>query len=268
MPEGSTRERLFRKVVVRAVTSPVSLFLGTVAVLLIPTPDAWGVGLGALTAELTWIWTRVRNPVHAAASQDEMLQTRWRDLIRRLEDLSAALDPDTAALLSGIVESQERLLGMYDAGPALMPGTRAEVSALLDQCLSLAEKRRELQTFLGGVRSQDVQRQAAQIEYRLEQTHDPVTRQLFEQALSQKRQELENYVRLNDAVNRIDGQLEAVRCTFDNMLSRVVRMQAGEAAVAPSSAADPIHDELNRLSRGVEALENSLTETLTLRGAL
>lgn len=268
MPEGSTRERLFRKVVARAITSPVSLFLSTTALLLIPTPDGWPLGFGALSAELVWVWTRIRNPAHAAASQDELLQTRWRNLIRRLEELSAALDAETAALLSGIVEAQERLLTMYDAGPALMPGTRAEVTALLDQCLSLAEKRRELQGFLSGVRSHEVQRQAMQLQQRLEQTHDPVTRQLFEEALRQKQQELENYVRLHDAVNRIDGQLEAVRCTFDNMLSRVARMQAGEAAVLSGTTADPLHDELNRLSRGVEALENSLTETLTLRGAL
>lgn len=266
MPEGSNREQLLKRVVIRAVTSPVSLFLGTTALLLTPTPDAWPAGLAALSAELAWVWSRVRNPALAAASQEELLQTRWRELIRRLEQLTGALDSETSTLLSGIVESQERLMGYYDTGPALMPGTRAEVTSLLEHCLSLAEKRRQLQNFLSTIRSQEVQRQVYQLQSRVERTHDPVTRQLYEQALAQKQQELENYVRLEDAVARIDGQLAAVRCTFDNLLSRVVRMQAGEAAVDPP-AVDPVHEEITRLSRGVEALETSLTETLTLRSA-
>ncbi len=266
MPEGSNREQLLKRVIIRAVTSPLSLFLGTTALLLTPTPDAWPAGLAALSAELAWVWTRVRNPALAATSQEELLQARWRELIRRLEALTGALDSETSTLLAGIVESQERLLGYYDAGPSLMPGTRAEVTSLLEHCLSLAEKRRQLQTFLSSIRSPEVQRQACQLQTRLEQTHDPVTRQLYEQALAQKQQELENYVRLEDAVARIDGQLAAVRCTFDNLLSRVVRMQAGEVA-AEQPATDPVYEELNRLSRGVEALETSLTETLTLRSS-
>jgi hypothetical protein len=113
----------------------------------------------------------------------------------------------------------------------------------------------------------EIQRQAMHLQAKLEQAGDPVTRQLFEQALDQKRQELENYVRLEESITRIDGQLAVVQCTFDNILSRVVRMQSSADALSADATSDPVFEELNQLNTKVAALESSLNETLTLRGA-
>jgi hypothetical protein len=50
------------------------------------------------------------------------------------------------------------------------------------------------------------------------------------------------------------------------MLSRVVAMQTAHA-LSGDETSDPVVQELNTLASGVAALEASLDETLTLRGA-
>jgi hypothetical protein len=267
---SAIREQLLKQVVVRALTSPVSLYLGATGLLLLATPATLPVGIALLVADAGWVWSRIRDPEYARVSSDERLRRRWRDAMERLEDLTAVLDRETAAALAEIVEAQERLLGVYgaeaDGSRPLMPHTRTDLTQLLEHCLSLAEKRHRLQSYLASFRSQDVQRQVAQLQARLDQSHDAVTRQLYERAIAQKREELENYVRLEEAVARIDGQLTAVQCTFDNMLSRVVAMQTAHA-LSGDETSDPVVQELNTLASGVAALEASLDETLTLRGA-
>jgi hypothetical protein len=265
-PPLPTQEHLLKRVVLRAVTSPGSLFLASTGVLLAFSPDTWHVGAGFLMAELGWLWWRIRDPRHARLSSEEMLRRRWHAQINRLEELSGTLDRDTAGTLSQIVESQERLLGVYNHEAPVLPHSRVELTSLLERCVSLAEKRRQLQQFLATTRCGEIQRQIYQLQLRVEQSHDVVTRELFSQAIEQKRQELENYSRLQEAISRIDGQLAAVQCTFDNMIGKVVRLRSAEAVVG-EMAPDPIFTELRRLSSGVEALEDSLEEILVTGSA-
>lgn len=266
IPELPNRDRLFGRVVRRAVTSPLSLFLATTGLLLVGSPETWTFGMGALVLNAGWVWSRLRDPQYARASGDDMLRARWRELINRLEHLSTVLDHETASALSSIVEAQERLLGMYGSERLVLPHTRLELTSLLQHCLSLAEKRHQLQSYLATFHSHEVQRQAVQLQAKLDQTRDAATRQLFEQALNQKRQELENYIRLEEAVHRIDGQLSVVQCTFDNMLSQVARLQTVDAE-HEASPADPVYEEINQLTARVAELEDSLNETLSLRGS-
>ena len=258
-----SRDQLFREVVTRAVTSPVSLFLTTTGLLLVSSPAAWPLGVAALAAESAWVWYRVRDPRHARQSSEAMLRARWHELVRRLEQISGVLDHDTAAALAGIVDAQERLLALYSTETPTMPHTRMELTSLLQHCLSLAEKRHQLQSYVLSFRRGDIDRQTEHLQLRVAESRDPALRGLFEQALAQKREELDNYLRLGEAVGHIDAQLAVVRCTFDNVLSKVVRMQSADA-VHTEPAADPVFQELNQLTSRVASLEASLNETLSL----
>jgi hypothetical protein len=266
MPTDNPRDRLLKQVVLRAATSPISLFLVTSGVLLVTSPVAWPVGGVLLAAEGAWLWSRIRDPSYARASSEDLQRRRWDGLVERLEAISGMLDRDTALALAAIVEAQERLLAACGSVTMVLPHTRAELMSLLEHCLSLAEKRYRLQNYLAACNVADAQRQAGQLEARIEQTQDPITRELYSRALDQKRQELENYVRLDESVARIDGQLTAVRCTFDNMLSKVLRTQTAHGNGSGDST-DAVFAELNHLASGVAALESSLQETLTVRGA-
>lgn len=261
-----TRENLFREVVTRTVTSPPALFLTTLGALLTLSPELWPAGLAALAADAGWIWWRIRDPRHARDCSEQMQRQRWRTLISRLETLTRVLDPATATALSSIVESQERLLALYGADRLLLPHTRLELTSLLEHCLTLAEKRHELQTYVISFNEHDLLRERSHLQVRLDAARDNATRDLYQQALEQKHQELANHRQLEAAVERIDGQLTVVRCTFDNLLSRVIRMNSVETQ-SQQPQSDPVFQELNQLTTRVAELEASLNETLTLHGA-
>lgn len=255
------RDLLLREVILRAVTSPPSLFLAGLGGLLTISPYAWPAGLAALAAEAGWIWWRVRDSRFASECSQQVQRQRWRALITRLEELSGVLDPTTAAALSSIVEAQERLLALYGAETLIMPHTRTELTSLLQHCLALAEKRHELQTYAASFNEADLLRERTQLQVRLDSTPDTATRALYEQALDQKQQELCNHRQLEAAIGRIDGQLTVVQCTFDNLLSRMIRLHSVEPAPQEAQA-DPVFQELNQLTTRVAELESSLNETV------
>lgn len=260
---ADSRESLFREVVARAVASPPSLFLAGLGALLTASPHTWPAGLAALALEAGWVWWRIRDSRFAAECSEIRLKQRWRALINRLEELSGVLDPHTAAALNAIVEAQERLLALYGAETLIMPHTRTELTSLLQHCLALAEKRHELQTYAASFNEGDILRERTQLQIRLDSTQDAATRALYEQALDQKQQELCNHRQLQAAISRIDGQLTVVQCTFDNLLSRMIRLHSVEAPPQQAQE-DPVFQELNLLTTRVAELEASLNETLTV----
>jgi len=265
MTPPPSQDRLLKHVVTRALTSPPSLFMGATGVLLALSPVAWPAGVAVLTFQVGWVWLRIRDPRHARASLEEGVRRRWMAQINRLEELASVLDRDTAGVLSAIVESEERLLALYgEQAPFLIHG-QTQLTSLLEHSLSLAEKRHQVQTYLAAHRAQDIQRQVYQLQLRAEQSADDVTRRLYEQAIEQKREELENYACLEEASRRIDGQLAAVQCTFDNMVGRLVRLRSADSVLA-DPASDPVFAELQELTNGVAALEGSINEILLLRG--
>lgn len=261
------RERLFWQVVTRALTSPPSLLLLTSGLLLTVTPQAWAAGLGLLAAETLWLWTCIRNPANARASNSDLQRRRWEELVARLEAMNSVLDRDTAVTLAAILEGQERLLAACGGTTThVLPHTRGELLQLLSHCLSLAEKRYRLQSHLASANIPEVRRQAEHLEARRASVFDPVTCELYARALEQKHQELDNYTRLEETIARIDGQLAAVRCTFDNMVSKVLRAQTAHPGEGELPT-DAVFEELNQLANGVAALESSLDEVITTRSS-
>lgn len=262
MASPSSRDTLLRRVLIEAATTPVSLFLGMGGLLLALNPATGVLGWGALAADAVWVWLRSRDPALARRSSEALLHEQWLELVGRLEALSAELDRETAAVLEAIVEAQERLI----SGTAPVPGTRAELTSLLRHCVSLVEKRRQLQGYLAGIHLGELERQSAELGRRRDAAPDAVTRQLYVEAVAHKTEELANYREVEAAIARIDGQLAAVHCSFDNLLSRMVRVRT-TASLEAEGLSETLFSELNRLTQGVAALESSLAETLTLRGA-
>jgi hypothetical protein len=188
--------------------------------------------------------------------------------------VQAGVDPETAALLGRIEQLHGRLLSEWDAAAALgghhergegswhqLGFSRTQVGGLLDQCLRLARKRHALVTYLQETQPLALQAQAVRLEEQWERCRDDVARQLYEQALRQKRGELENYSAIQAAVARIDGQLAAVECSFGNLLGRVVRLKSADATHA-GVARDQLCRDLEALTAGIRALEESVNEAL------
>jgi hypothetical protein len=261
------RGQLAKEVVTRALTCPISLGLLATSVLLLLTPALWPLALSGFLAELAFVPMLIRSGRFVRAVQEEARQLEgWRHAAR-FAQIQATTDRSTSELLGRIQRLHERLLREWDAaaGSAAVPGalsfSREQVSGLMDQCLRLAEKRRPLLTYLQETKPLALQAQAVQLQEKWERCHDDVARQLYERALRQKRSELENYSAIQAAVARLDGQLEAIECSFGSLLGRVVRLKSADATHA-GVARDQLCRDLEELTAGVAALEESVNEAL------
>jgi hypothetical protein len=162
---------------------------------------------------------------------------------------------------------QERLLQENGGMGALLTGrfgaSMGQVADLMDRCVHLAEKRHQLRSYLEATRAPELQRQASQLEAKLDASTDPVARRLYAQAIEQKRGELENYCAIQQAVQRIDGQLENIECSFGNLLGKLIRLKSVDATHA-AVAQNQMSRELTELSTSLETLESSVNEMLAL----
>jgi hypothetical protein len=265
----SLQKQLFGEVVKRALVTPVSLGLLTASCLVFVTPEMWSLALAGFLAELGLLQALVRNERFVRAVQEECQRLRCRQQAERVAQLQASVDRPTGELLGRIQALQDRLLREWDAAEpaALLAGdslgfSRQQVSGLLDQCLRLARKRARLQAYLHETQPADLQRHAVQLQEKWERCHDDVARQLYEHALRQKRSELENYAAIQQAVARIDGQLETIECSFGNLLGRVIRLKSADATHA-RVARDQLGRDLSELMAGVNALEHAVNEALS-----
>jgi hypothetical protein len=265
-----TQKDLFTQVIKRALATPLSLgLLAMVSLLTLTSPELWAVIMAGIVAELAVLQNLVRSERfvrdirESAAEQTSQLQAE------RAREVRSLADPVTAERIVRIQQLQGRLLRECDApGVKALTGgdalgvSRHQVAALLDQCLRLAERRRQLEAYLQETNPSELQRQAVQIQEKWERAHDDVARQLYEHAMRQKRSELENCAAIQQAVARIDGQLEAIECSFGNLLGKVVRLKSIDATHS-AGARDQLCRDLSELMAGVAALEQSVDETLS-----
>jgi hypothetical protein len=262
-----SREQLLGRVVRRALVTPVSLALLTGSVVCAFVPEAWIVtGLG-LAVELGVLQLFVRDANFVRAVREEEQRAEWDRQAERMGRVRRAVDWETAEMLGRIQSLQERLLREDGGETALLSShfgpSMSQVTGLVDRCLHLAEKRHQLRRYLEMRRPPELQRQASQLEAKLEAAVDPVARQLYAQALEQKRGELENYCAIQQAIQRIDGQLDSIECSFGNLLGKLIRLKSADEAHL-AVAQNQVSRELTELGANLAALESSVNEMLAL----
>lgn len=258
------RERLLTQVVQRAVFSPPSLGLLTAALVFATHPSTWLPGAALAILNCGYLFLRVRSPEYIRRVSEELYRDRWREQIARAEELQRSLDRGTASLLGSLIGSQERLLALAEEGAGIVP-SRNQAAELLAHCLQLAQKRVNLQHFLAETRATDLEREAQRLQRQAEGSPDPVARGLYQQAVEQKRAEIDNLKAIEQAIARIDGQLEAVDATFDNLVGKIMRLRSAESP-EDTLEQQQVRAELEHLSHGVAALEATLNETVTVGG--
>lgn len=261
------REQILRRVIQRALVTPISLALLTGAFVCAWMPATWPVALIALLAEGGVLQLLIRDAHFVRAIRDDeqrAVQDRQSEQIARLRQ---QVDWETAEMLGRIHSLQEQLLqesgGEDGAARASFEISRGQIASLVDRCVHLGEKRHRLRGYLAAARPADLQRQASHIEAKLENTSDPIARQLYAEALEQKRGELENYCAIEQAVQRIDGQLNSIECGFGNLLGKLIRLKSVSGSQA-MAAQTQVTRELNELSTTLTALESSVNEMLAL----
>ena len=262
-----SREQLFSRVVRRALVTPVSLALLTGSAVCAFVPEVWIVTLLGLVTEAGILQYLIRDANFVRSVREDEQRAEWSQRTEQIERVRRTVDWETGEMLGRIQSLQERLFEENGGAEALLSSrfgaSLNQVAALVDRCLHLAEKRHQLRIYLDTTRPTDLQRQAGQLEAKLESVADPVTRRLYSQALEQKRGELENYCAIHQAVLRIDGQLDNIECSFANLLGKLIRLKSIEGAPA-AVAQNQVIRELNELDANLTALESSVNEMLAL----
>ena len=262
-----SREQLLGRVVRRALVTPVSLALLTGSAVCAFVPEVWMVTALGLVVELGVLQLFVRDANFVRAVREEDQRAEWDRQAERMGRVRRAVDWETAEMLGRIQSLQERLLHENGGEEALLSShfgpSLSQVTGLVERCLHLAEKRHQLRTYLELRRPPELQRQASQLEAKLEAAMDPVARQLYTQALEQKRGELENYCAIQQAVQRIDGQLDNIECSFGNLLGKLIRLKSADEAHL-AVAQNQVSRELTELGANLAALESSVNEMLAL----
>lgn len=260
-------DQFLGRLVKRALVTPVSLALLSASGLCLFEPATWSIAGFGLLAEAVVLQLLIRDPNFVRTVREDQQQADWRYHTDRLERLRGTVDAETAGRLARIQTLQQRLLQERTGADLLLASQLTprggEVAGLLDRCAHLAEKRHQLTHYLDSARPSDLQGQAATLAARLEDATDPVARQLYQQALAQKRGELESYAAIQQAVERINGQLEAIECGLGNLLGRLIRLKTTDEAHT-ALAQRQVGDELTELNASLTALEGSVNEILAV----
>jgi hypothetical protein len=253
----------------RALLTPGSLALLVAATVMAFSPSLWPVALGAGVAELLLLLYYRCNRRFLRRIRDEQTRREWHRQGQRVKRLQATLDPGTAGILHRIVSLQQQagsqIASSRDDGvshPEALEQALSPTGGLLEGCLRLAAMRQRLAAYLEQVQPAERQRQAMEIEARLDACHDAVARSCYLQALQHKRSELENYCAIQQAVARVDGQLENIECRLGNLVGKLVRLGLLDGAHA-AEACDRLSALIAELNQSTAALELSLNETLS-----
>ena len=203
-----------------------------------------------------------------------------REVRRRLQQVTedvARLDGRTreraAAVLADFdaIQAAGKSKNLPGYARVLVDEVFRELVPLAARTGDLAKRRGELMTLLDGVNRPALFGQQAQLRTRLDQARrhdDSVEAAQLEQALRFKTDEADAYAAIEQAVRRIDGQLENVVCAFAALKARVLRLQSEDPqAAAPTAEATgaALHDELETVRRQMDVLDKSAREALTLR---
>jgi hypothetical protein len=262
-----SREQLLSRVVKRALVTPVSLALLTGSAVCAFVPEVWMVTLLGLVTEAAVLQYFILDANFVRAVREDQQRAEWSRRSERIARVRHSVDWETGEMLGRIQSLQERLFEENGGAEALLSSrfgaSLNQVAALVERCLHLAEKRHQLRIYLETSRPTDLQRQAGQLEAKLERTVDPITHRLYTQALEQKRGELENYCAIQQAVLRIDGQLDNIECSFGNLLGKLIRLKSIEGSHAAVTQ-NQVTRELNELDANLTALESSVNEMLAL----
>ena len=101
---------------------------------------------------------------------------------------------------------------------------------------------------------------------RLDAATDPVTRQSIQQSLQMCAARLENSRNIEQSLERLNAQQEAIAQTLATTLSAMARLQAAPD-VRAEAAAHEIAETVAQMNRQTYAVEQAVEEVITLRGS-
>jgi hypothetical protein len=142
--------------------------------------------------------------------------------------------------------------------------TLAQLNQLVLADRQLEQRRQALLPLLGNNVAAELEAEFGELGRRLDQARDPIVRQALEQSLQACQARLENAKALDQGLERLKAQQEAILHTISSAQSAMARLQ-----VAPQPqtelAAQEIAESVAQMNQQTYAVEQAVQEVLMLR---
>jgi hypothetical protein len=251
-----------------AATRPVTIGVGAAgltlaAALVAGSAVAPGVAVLALTVT-TWLGLSTWDALFDAGFRKRLAGTQRPETPTR-KAIDRSLPEALRVPLESALASSQRIKAAMDAAddvvqPHLLEAW-GECEVLLDEAQRVAERGARLERYLISVSPEDVQRDRADLLKRAEKSSDADAAEAWRQAAGARAQQLETWRQIAGIYERIKAQLYSVVAALDEILARVVRIEASDLECAATATAS-LQGRVHELRGEIGVLERAATATL------
>jgi len=180
------------------------------------------------------------------------------------------LDVESRVRMKSIIKLQSEIAEDVTNSPvdevaAGLSDTVAQTEAIIERGMAMAQKRRELLRYLRRADESAIRSQVENMEHRSASETDAARRSELEASLAAKQRELDDYLAIVRAAQRVLEELDGIECAFSGLRARLVRIKSTDIADW-TAANDELRTELGGLNTAVDTLEQSIEEALATRG--
>jgi hypothetical protein len=258
------RPPLYRRVIARAVTSPLNLSV---------------VGAAAAGGALLHSWpiAALGGAAYAALVAFDLVSPDfWRKSFgpgargstssSRIEDLNKISDPglrQTAAVIRASRKNLDVLVAEASGDVAVqLAGAKVSIDELEGRAVSLVRSGDQLIRYLSRSDPEGVRGEIARLRARGAQTADAVAREQYEQSVKAREEQLAVLNDIASAVERVHANLSRIAATLEGLSAKIVRMGATDAQAMDNLSGD-MNAELERMNREIDTFEQTLRHLVT-----
>jgi hypothetical protein len=267
-PRPDPKTPLFRRVVSRALASPLNLSVVGLA------------GAGSLALHSLPLAALGAAAYAALVALDLVSPKFWQKALERDESAGArptrTLEPRTVkdAGLRRLAEAVRRARGEVDdllgrASPdvrAQLSGVGSSLDELERRASGLVTSGDQLVSYLARSQPSAIQGEIAQLQSRVHGARDAEARGQYEQTIHAREEQLNVLTDIASALDRINANLWRIVATLEGLAAKIVRMSAMDVQAMDNLSGD-INADLERMNREIDTFEETLRPLVAAKEA-
>ncbi|MGQ9632278.1 MAG: hypothetical protein ACUVXI_18480 [bacterium] len=263
MPEKHKR---VRKVILKAVLHPLALIVVAVAIGTSFLIKEWWILILGFVGYAIIVFNNLRSEefVRRAAGLKKEDERALEVAKAETPDISKLREPYKEEMRA--ISSIRSKIGLEvetsdDFSRTLLAGSINEIDGLIPKAYDLSFKAQSIDEYLKAVDDGQLEKDISHLRRRIESSTDDVAKAQYEQALSSRREQLENYRELERSAERIRAQLVNIKYALENTLSKIIKIKAADER-STASESDILLRELKSLSAEMSSLGESVSAIL------
>jgi hypothetical protein len=250
---------LFRRVVRRAVASPINVAV------------AGAAAAGALALH-SWPLGALGGAAYAALVAFDLVSPDfWRKALSRgtadqrspakIPNPNKIADPALRQTAAVVLAARAKLdaLSRETSGDVAvqLAGVKVSIDELEERAANLLRTGDQLVRYLAGSDAEGVRREIERLRARATQTSDPQAKEQYEQSAKAREEQLSVITDIASAVERVYANLSRIVATLEGLSAKVVRMGAMDAQAMDNLSGD-MNAELENMNREIDTFEQTL----------